>query len=202
MSFWTRELPGRTLRAEVIAGALYLSDSAGADYDPEPHLDAADHDPAAAAQLFFRAEADDAAGFDVAAGAAAEDKTTFWEYLRAQADPERAVRIETYGNKFRQFKHYAGVERRFNALVICSQKPKHLDLRHVRGTHPDIQKSVQAGKRFEEVMTNVVVTTERDDLHCVGIFCRAGHHRSVACAELLKRHVYPRAVIKHLTLNR
>jgi RNase adaptor protein for sRNA GlmZ degradation len=110
--------------------------------------------------------------------------------------------IETYGNKFSKYKHYTGVQRRFNALVINSQKPKHVDLRYARGTHREVQKCVASGKRFEEVMTNIVQTTERDNLQSIGIYCRAGHHRSVACGELLHKHVYLKATVHHLTISK
>lgn len=51
-------------------------------------------------------------------------------------------------------------------------------------------------------MTRIVTTVEQEDLHFIGIFCTAGHHRSVACGELLLKHVYPKAKLIHLTLNK
>jgi len=202
--FWTHVVPGgdRTLRAEVIAGELYLSDSDGVEYDAETYLDETGRDVERATRLFFEQETAVAAGFDGGAAAAEENLTTFWKFLAARATNDRPLRIETFGNKFKQYKHYTGVDKTFNALVISSQKPKHIDLRHGRGTDPEIQKVVAAGKRFEEVMTAIVRTTERDNLASIGIYCRAGHHRSVACGELLKKHVYPLATVKHLTIAR
>lgn len=201
--FWTHVLPTRTLRAEVIAGELYLSDSDGAEYDAETYLDETGRDVERAAHLFFEQEAADAAGFDGGAPPLDEvDRTTFWEFMAGHAKRDRPLVIETFGNKFRQYKNYTGVQKKFNALVIASSKPRHVDLRHARGTDPEIQKSVQAGRRFEEVVSNIVKTVERDQLESIGIYCRAGHHRSVACGELLKKHVYPLATVRHLTINK
>ena len=36
----------------------------------------------------------------------------------------------------------------------------------------------------------------------IGVYCRAGHHRSVAMGEMLKKYVYKNAKIKHLTIHR
>lgn len=194
-------MPTRTLRAEVISDKLYLSDSDNVEYDAEAYLKEAEDNVERAARLFFEQEAADAAGFG---GAADEeiDRTTFWEFLAKQAKNDRPLVIETFGNKFKQYKNYTGVQKKFNALVICSAKPKNVDLRHARGTDPEIQKSVQSGRRFEEVIANIVKTVEREQLECIGIYCRAGHHRSVACGELLKKHVYTLATVRHLTISR
>jgi len=51
-------------------------------------------------------------------------------------------------------------------------------------------------------MKNIVKTVERDNCKLIGIYCRAGHHRSVACAELLKRFVYINSNIHHLTIKK
>lgn len=194
MTFWSQSLPdGRTLRAELIGGELYLSDSAGTEYDPAEYGDSHER--------FFEDEAA-VAGFDDDAPAGAADLTTFWDYLRSKATVDRALTVKTYGNKFKNFRNYAGVDRSFNALVICSAKPKHVDLRHARGTDAEVQKCVQAGRRFEEVLDSIVSCTERDNLRSIGIYCRAGHHRSVACAELLRTHVYRRAAVEHLTIRK
>ena len=75
-------------------------------------------------------------------------------------------------------------------------------LKVARGTGTSVQHLVESGRRFQEVVEDIVTTTERGNLAAVGVYCRAGHHRSVACAELIRAHVYPRASVRHLTLNK
>lgn len=201
--YWSRQALDRVLHAQVINDQLYLNDSHGNEYDAEPFLRQAQGDHKVAAQLFLDTE-QNVAGFeaDEDTPVLQENAIDFWPWLQTKADSNRDLRVETYGNKFARFKHYTGVQRRFNALVINSSKPKHVDLRHARGTHREVQKCVESGKRFQEVMTNIVETVERENLETIGIYCRAGHHRSVACAELLKRHIYPKADVRHLTISK
>lgn len=180
----------RVLTAEVDGkDHCVLYDSANTEYDSGVYLEG--HDHVAAVARFFRDQSEDAAGFALRDEAAIQDDapqtSDFWDYLRAKADRTRVILVETYGNKFRQYKHHR-VERRFNALVIASNRPRGVDLHTARGTDPAVQKAVESGRRFQEVMDNIVNTIERDGLRHIGIYCRAGHHRSVACAELLIRH--------------
>lgn len=122
----------------------------------------------------------------------------FWEVLRGIATINRKLEIYTYGIKFKQFKNYSKTDCNFNALVITGSKMG--NLHKIRGTNPELQKRVRSGNRFEEVMLNIVKTVEEKDYHSIGIYCRAGHHRSVACGELLKKFVYTDSTVKHLTI--
>lgn len=124
----------------------------------------------------------------------------FWVLLRKMANVDRQLEIHTYGIKFKQYKNYSKTDRNFNALVITGNKSG--NLHKLRGTDPGLQKRVRSGKRFEEVMINIVKTVERDKCKIIGIYCRAGHHRSVACGELLKKFVYINSNITHLTIKR
>ena len=90
----------------------------------------------------------------------------------------------------------------FNALHVNSKRPKGVSLKGLRGTDEIIQKGVKAGSGFVKVMTNIVDRTEEHNYVKIGIYCRSGHHRSVACAELLLKFVYPKAIIKHITFNK
>jgi len=131
------------------------------------------------------------------------DNDTFWLYLRSKCDTSRSITIHTYGNKFKQFAHWnSQMQCSYNALVINSKKPKNVDLRHARGTDIGVQKAVRAGREFETVMTRIVESVESNNYNKIGIYCRAGHHRSVAVGELLKKYVYKNATVNHITISR
>ena len=59
----------------------------------------------------------------------------------------------------------------------------------MRGTDLQIQREVRECSIFEDFISNIVSDIEKRDLHVIAIICRAGHHRSVACAEMLI-HLY------------
>lgn len=131
------------------------------------------------------------------------DKDTFWSYLRSKCDTNRRISIHTYGNKFKQFAHWnSQMQCSYNALVINSKKPKNVDLRHARGTDIGVQKAVRAGREFETVMERIVESVETNNYNKIGIYCRAGHHRSVAVGELLKKYIYNKATINHITISK
>lgn len=182
---------------------IQITDNQGIEYDESIYLENTLN--VADATMKFLHDQHVVAGFNVDEEVDLDiPKFNRWTDLIKQIKPNvlRILNIETYGNMFKQYKNYTRVQKRFNALVICSSKPKDVDLHHARGTDPAIQRSVSSGKRFWEVIERIVTTVEKEDLSCIGIYCRAGHHRSVACAELLKMHVYHNSQIKHLTLNR
>ena len=148
----------------------------------------------------------DTAGFDSDASEDEEEfdleNDPFWGYLRTIATCDKQIEIHTYGNKYHQYSHWCSqVQKSFNCLVINSKKA-HLDLRHTRGTHIQLQKTVRRGSNFEKVAINIVNSVENENLVKIGVYCRAGHHRSVAMGEMLKKYVYKNAKIKHLTIHR
>ena len=63
------------------------------------------------------------------------------------ATKSRDLEIHTYGNKFKQYKHYNKTDCNFNALVITSSKVG--NLHKLRGTDLSLQKRVRSGNRFE-----------------------------------------------------
>lgn len=149
----------------------------------------------------------DSAGFDSDISENEEEfdleEDPFWIDLRKVATLDRKLKIYTYGNRYKQYTYWNTiVQRSFNALVINSAKARNVDLRNIRGTHVQLQKAVRRGSNFENVVNNIVNRVETENLHTIGVYCRAGHHRSVAIAEMLKKYVYVGSVINHLTINR
>jgi len=128
-----------------------------------------------------------------------ETPVDFWEHLRRMCkNPEKQkIHIVSWGDKFYKT---PPVKPHFNAKTIGSKKPR--NLRDLRGTDESLQRTIQSAKGFEFFMETIIKKIEADELKVVGIFCTAGHHRSVACAELLKKHVYTSATIQHLTLRK
>lgn len=133
---------------------------------------------------------------------AAEQKwsETFWQDLRSKATPLRELTIFTYGSKFMK-QQPSGSQRAFNACVL-NARGGGIDLRRARGTDPALQRRVCTSKNFERFVSTIVDIVERDDMHAISVFCSAGHHRSVAVAELLANHVYDKAETRHLTIKR
>ena len=72
----------------------------------------------------------------------------------------------------------------------------------MNGLYEDVQKSVQTSSNFDQFMSFVIEKVEKDNLDCISIYCTAGRHRSVTCAELLKKHVYKNGMIIHIELNK
>ena len=46
------------------------------------------------------------------------------------------------------------------------------------------------------------IENDKNTSNVIGIYCTAGHHRSVAIIEILKKYIYVDAVVKHLHINR
>ena len=105
----------------------------------------------------------------------------------------------SFGNKYKNFETVKkSFECSFNALHVRSNKHG-MDLSK-RGIHDEIQKRVQQGKGFCDFIISVIENIEKHNYKNIGIFCSAGHHRSVACVELLKKFVYKNATVIHLNL--
>jgi hypothetical protein len=87
----------------------------------------------------------------------------------------------------------------FDARVIVSRKPS--GTHNLRGTDEIIQKEMESGTNYETVVRRIVNSIETTGHRVIGIYCTAGHHRSVALAELIKKYLYPDAKITHLHIN-
>lgn len=137
----------------------------------------------------------------------------FYSELRKMiTNPERKILIVSFGVKFKspismeqnfisEILHLK-CEKTFDARHIHSSKPKGGGLHDLRGTDEIIQKTIESGTGFEFVMSCIVKSIEKENYKTIGIYCTAGHHRSVALVELLKKYLYPNAEIKHLHINR
>jgi hypothetical protein len=138
--------------------------------------------------------------------------TYYDELKKLIVNPNREILIVSFGEKFKSpssmEQHKISTElpfkcdKTFDARHINSSKPKGGGLRDLRGTDNIIQKCIESGSGFEFVMNCIVKSIEKNNYKTIGIFCTAGHHRSVACVELLKKNLYPNAKIKHLHINR
>jgi len=136
----------------------------------------------------------------------------YTEMRKLIPNPNREILMVSFGEKF---KSPASMEQNkispelpfkcdktFDARHINSSKPKGGGLRDLRGTDEIIQKCIESGSGFEFVMNCIVKSIEKNNYKTIGIYCSAGHHRSCALIELLKKHLYPNAKIKHLHINR
>ncbi len=111
----------------------------------------------------------------------------------------RELILYTYGRRHR--KHVPGAQASFNACVLSGRR-RGLNLKKLNGLNEDVQKSVETSRNYETFLTQLVQKIERDNLTRVAICCTAGRHRSVSSAELLKKHVYRKAIVVHIELKR
>jgi hypothetical protein len=143
------------------------------------------------------------------------DNDSLWKKLKSKynVNVEREICIMTWGSTF-VFEKPSGCQHSFNSATLRgaikrvnkserSEQEKLMvkDLRKLRGTHKKIQHEVREAELFEKFMENVVSEIEHNNFQTIGIFCVRGHHRSVACAEMLSKFVYNKSVVKHLNLN-
>jgi len=118
-----------------------------------------------------------------------------WNELKEQynVNTERQLKIITYGTAFR---HEAPKKCQciFNAAIMrgntIKRSPLQKKLVKLRGTDYRLQQDIRNAELFPKFINSTVKQIEKDDLHFVAIICRAGHHRSVASAEMLV-HLYP-----------
>jgi len=108
---------------------------------------------------------------------------------------ERNLKIFSFGDKHKN-PETTKYDKTFSVKEMNSNRVT--GLHKLRGTDKIIQKCVEAGSGFDNAMTWIVEYIERENPDSIGIYCRAGHHRSVAVVELLKNYVYKNAIIKHL----
>lgn len=110
---------------------------------------------------------------------------------------DRIIHIVTYGTRF-IFEPPSGVQKIFDASVLNGKRNK--DIIKLRGTSLKIQQLVRDADGFVKFFTELIKSVEVENLTFIAITCKAGHHRSVACAEIL-RYVYPNATVEHLTMS-
>lgn len=135
-----------------------------------------------------------------------DDDEKEWDYVvdplfsHLKWNPERDLVIYTWGKKHRDNKPKES-QCNFNAAIISGRK-KDINLKKINGLSFDVQKGVKAGKGYAQFMEYMIGKIEQDDLHTISINCIAGKHRSVSCAEILKREFYPKTAIYHMELNK
>lgn len=117
-----------------------------------------------------------------------------------KCDKTRKLNIYVWGLRRRkrvppQYK----IEHNFNACVLHGKK-KGVDWRK-DGRDEAIRHAVMKGRMFTYFMETMVKYIEEKDLHCIGINCSKGRHRSVTCAIILMTYFYPNSEITFLELK-
>jgi len=147
----------------------------------------------------------DSAGFDDSDDECKDDfiyknMKDFWKHVKSIANTDRSITVTSFGNKYKNFDTVKkSFDCSFNALHVRSSK-KGLNLSKLRGTGDEVQRNVEQGKGFCDFIIELVTKVEKNDYSNIGIFCKAGHHRSVACVELLVKYVYKKGIVHHLNL--
>jgi hypothetical protein len=137
----------------------------------------------------------------------------FWTEIKKEIkDHNREILFVSFGEKFKKPSSMEQnkisldlpfrCDKTFDARHINSSKPKGGGLHNLRGTDEIVQRCVESGSGFEFVLSCIVKSIETNNYNVVGIYCTAGHHRSVALVELLHKYLYSNAKIKHLHINR
>lgn len=135
----------------------------------------------------------------------------YGELRKLISNSNREILMVSFGEKFkspssmeRNFissEYPFKCDKTFDARHINSSRPKTGGLCDLRGTDEIIQKCIESGTGFEFVMGCIVKSIETNNYKTIGVYCTAGHHRSQAVCELLKKYLYPNAKIKHLHNN-
>ena len=133
-----------------------------------------------------------------------------WDILRIKynVNTTRKLHIYTYGTRF-WFDTIAGCQRTFDSAILRGslasvqkeqEKLSYKSLLKLRGTSLKVQEEVRGAQLFRPFMEQIVSSIEASNLNTIAITCRAGHHRSVSCAEMLI-HLYPNRTVEHLTID-
>ena len=123
-------------------------------------------------------------------------KDNIWTKLKNKfnVDTKRKLHIYTYGTSF-LFDSPKSCQATYNAAVLRGSHKKHFaefkELVKLRGTDLQIQQEIRECPIFYEFVEDIVKDIESKNLRIISITCRAGHHRSVACAEMLI-YLYPK----------
>lgn len=128
--------------------------------------------------------------------------------LKYNAQINRQIHIYTYGTNF-FFDNLENCSHFFDSAILRgsiakNQKNKnsviYKSLLKLNGLSLKVQEEVRGADMFEKFIEKIVSIVEKYDLRVIAITCRAGHHRSVSCAEMLK-FLYVNRTVKHLTIN-
>jgi len=127
----------------------------------------------------------------------------FYIKMNSIIKKDREIEIDLFGQNHKFFVEFCKTyDATFSVLHIGIKKPKGVNLKIVRGMNNIIQSCVENASGYQFLVEEIIKNIEKYNYKKVGIFCRAGHHRSVAIVELLKKNLYPNAKIKHLHISK
>jgi hypothetical protein len=132
-------------------------------------------------------------------------KDPIWKKMEIKFNVKvsRYLKIITYGTVY-IFEKPKTCQTVFNASKLRGGQDRksvsYKMLIKLRGTDTRIQQDVRNAELFEKFINEIVCDVETNNLNTIAIICRAGHHRSVACAEMLK-HLYKNAITEHMTID-
>lgn len=132
------------------------------------------------------------------------ENDVFWKKLKIKMNVNtmRRLKIVTYGTVYISEKPKI-CQAVYNASILRGgQDKRSLTFKMLvksRGTDLRIQQDVRNAVLFEKFISDVIYDFETKNLDTVAIICRAGHHRSVACAEMLK-YLYTNITVEHITI--
>jgi hypothetical protein len=112
-------------------------------------------------------------------------------------DKNRKITILTWGNRCSNKPQ--GLDYNYNAACIQrGNKKSGISLRKNDGRNEDIQRGVCRGENFTGLMISMIKSVEKHNYSTIGINCHHGKHRSVTCAELLKKYYWLNASVHHI----
>lgn len=130
---------------------------------------------------------------------------SLWSKIKSKYNVNtlRKLKIVTYGTVYIH-ETPKECQQVFNSAVLRGGQEKktvsYKMLIKLRGTDARIQQDVRNAVLFQSFIEDVVSNIESKNLTTIAIVCRAGHHRSVACAEMLK-NLYMSVSTEHLTID-
>lgn len=137
-----------------------------------------------------------------------------WDIVRVEYPSlySKPIRIITYGTRFHVSppepvdKIFDAASLRGNHFVESTSDMESVkrELVKLRGTNLAIQADVRHAVLFEDFVRDIISFVQNhsgEERICIAITCRAGHHRSVAVAEMLK-FLYPQVATSHYTIYR
>lgn len=112
--------------------------------------------------------------------------------------PDRDLVVYVWGRKKR--KHLPRkVDHNFNAAKLYGKKSGTDWTKD--GRTEAIREAVMKCPIFNDFLTTMIETIESKNASSIGINCRAGRHRSVTCAIILKQYYYPKAQLHFLEIR-
>lgn len=106
------------------------------------------------------------------------------------ANPQRQLTIISH-------KTSQSVNTQYDIKALSGRRPHNIS--NIDGRHKKIQESILRHSNYTNYINNIIKFIETHDLTRVSFHCKHGHHRSVACAELLGTW-YPLAKIIHTNI--